>query len=196
MVQVVASGGRFGENRMNRIAMSLATLSVMALAACASEPEAPVAVAPEPAKAAAPVEVPPPAAPPVKLAEPERVPFQVTDSATGKVIPAGEATVADMPKEAVAVAPPAPAAAPAQDKRTIVYLASYKTDATAQKGWKILAKASPVLAKQQPVTRAVDLGAKGKFVRLYGMAADEAERATICKQLGKRVDECGARNRE
>lgn len=174
---------------MNRLAVSFAALSAIALAACASEPEdAPMAAAPTAAPA---VEAPPPA-PPVKLAEPaEKVPFQVVDSATGKIIPAGESTTADMPKE------PVMAAAPAKpDKRTIVYLASYKTQAGAQTGWKILAQASPILAKQKPVTQNVDLGAKGKFVRLYGMAADEAERATICKQVGKRVDECGARNRE
>lgn len=41
-----------------------------------------------------------------------------------------------------------------------------------------------------------DLGKKGKWYRLYGLAADEAERAAICKQLGKLVDECGSRLRE
>jgi hypothetical protein len=87
-------------------------------------------------------------------------------------------------------------AAPRHDPRTLVYLASYKTEAQAQAGFRTLGKASPVLAKQQPITQAVDLGKKGRWVRLYGMAASEAERATICKQLGKRVDECGARNRE
>jgi hypothetical protein len=178
---------------MNRFAVSAAILSVLALGACASEPEpAPMAAAP----AAAPVEAPPPAAEPVNPPEPEKVPFQVADSATGKVIPAGESTTADMPKEPVTAAAPAKPTVAAPDKRTVVYLASYKTEAGAQAGWKVLAKASPILAKQKPVTQNVDLGAKGKFVRLYGMAADEAERTAICKQVGKRVDECGARNRE
>lgn len=110
--------------------------------------------------------------------------------------------VAPLPEPApMAAVEPAPApepvkAKPKQDPRTLVYLASYKTEAQAQKGFKTLAKASAVLAKQQPVTHPVDLGKKGKWVRLYGMAADEAERATLCKQLGKLVDECGARNRE
>ena len=106
------------------------------------------------------------------------------------------------------MAEPAPASAPsmpmpapkpepkALDKSTLVYLASYKTEEKAQAGWKRLAKASPVLAGQKPKTQAVDLGNKGKWVRLYGMAADEAEREKLCKQLGKLVDECGARNRE
>lgn len=82
------------------------------------------------------------------------------------------------------------------DPRTLVYLASYKTEASAKTGFKVLAKASPILAKQPPITRSVDLGKKGNWVRLYGMAANEAERTKICGQLGKRVDECGARNRE
>lgn len=93
-------------------------------------------------------------------------------------------------------APLMPAAKAKRDPHTLVYLASYKTEAQAQSGFKSLAKASPILARQQPVTQAVDLGKKGHWVRLYGMATDEAERKTICGQLGKRVDECGARNRE
>ncbi|HSV29998.1 MAG TPA: hypothetical protein VLL76_10580 [Candidatus Omnitrophota bacterium] len=153
---------------MNRLTIS-AALTVLLLGACAAEPEAPQVVA-APAEPVA--EAPPP--PPAPAPAPEPV-----------------AAPAPAPEPAKAEAP-----APAPDKRTLVYLASYKTEATAMRGWKILAKASPVLAKQTPVTTKVDLGKKGKFVRLYGMAADEAERASICKQVGKRVDECGARNRE
>lgn len=110
---------------------------------------------------------------------------------------------ATVPTPAPVAAPtPAPMAAPVAaktdkiDKRTLVYLASYKTEAAAKTGFKTLTKASPILAKQQPVTQRVDLGKKGIWVRLYGLAADEAERSKICGQLGKRVDECGARNRE
>ncbi|MBX9635564.1 MAG: hypothetical protein K2X44_11340, partial [Magnetospirillum sp.] len=92
--------------------------------------------------------------------------------------------------------PPAAVAAPKADPRTLVYLASYKTEKAAKDGFKILAKASPILAKQQPVTQSIDLGKKGTWIRLYGLASDTAERTKICSQLGKRVDECGARNRE
>ncbi|CAA7626034.1 conserved exported hypothetical protein [Magnetospirillum sp. LM-5] len=103
------------------------------------------------------------------------------------------------PEPAPVAAPtpaPAPAPAPMLEKRTLVYLASYKTEGSAQAGWKVLAKASPILAGQKPSTQSVDLGKKGKWVRLYAMASDEDERAKLCKQLGKLVDECGARNRE
>lgn len=91
---------------------------------------------------------------------------------------------------------PEPAKMAAPDKRSIVYLASYRNEQTAKSGWKALAKKSPILAKQEPVINSVDLGKKGKWYRLYGLAADDAERAAICTQLGKLVDECGSRLRE
>lgn len=179
---------------MNRITISATALSVLLLGACAGEPEAPQVAAPaESAQAATPAQMPAADAP--KPAESEKVPFQIVDAKTGQVIPAGQATVAEtMPAEPKA--PETMAQAPERDKGTIVYLASYKTEAAAKRGWAVLAKASPILAKQKPITRSVELGRKGTFVRLYGMAADEAGRAAICKQVGKRVDECGARNRE
>ena len=112
--------------------------------------------------------------------------------------------VPDVPKPADPVAvtplpaspPEPPPALPALSPQTLVYLASYRTEASAHKGWAVLAKASRILAVQKPMTQMVDLGKKGKWVRLYGMAANESERATLCRQLAKLVDECGARNRE
>jgi hypothetical protein len=87
--------------------------------------------------------------------------------------------------------PPAPSAS-----GTVVYLASYRSAHAAEAGWAVLAKASPILARQRPITMTVDLGRKGTWVRLYGMAADEAERSRLCSQLARRIDECGSRNRE
>ncbi|MGE5516168.1 MAG: hypothetical protein ACM31D_10145 [Bacteroidota bacterium] len=121
----------------------------------------------------------------LKLDKPAAKPVALTAAPEAAPAPAPEPAAAEPAK-----------AAPKQDPRTLVYLASYKTEAQALSGFKTLGKASPILAKQQPTTRAVDLGKKGKWVRLYGLAANEAERATLCKQLGKQVDECGARNRE
>jgi len=125
-------------------------------------------------------------------------------------------TLKRVPAEIAKAPEPAPAAEPAKvaepakpepakmaepdkrtpDPRTIVYLASYPTEKKAQAGWKVLAKKSPILAKQTPIFNHVDLEKKGKWVRLYGLAADETERATICKQVAKVVDECGSRLRE
>lgn len=118
------------------------------------------------------------------------------DKPQAKPISLAETAPAPTPAPAPEPAPAPIAAKPKPDARTLVYLASYKTEAQARTGFKTLAKASPILAKQDPTTQSVDLGKKGKWVRLYGLAATEGERTTICKQLGKRVDECGARNRE
>lgn len=114
-----------------------------------------------------------------------------------------EAMIAKAPEPAPAPEPvkvePAkaePAKMVEADKRSIVYLASYKNEQTAKSGWKALAKKSPILAKQEPVITPFDLGKKGTWYRLYGLAVDEAERAAICTQLGKLVDECGSRLRE
>lgn len=104
---------------------------------------------------------------------------------------------------ALAPEPPKPAesapdmAAPVKpDPRVLVYLASYKSEKGAQAGYKALSKASPLLAGLSPMIQSVDLGKKGVWVRLYAVAASEADRARICHQIGRRVDECGARNRE
>lgn len=158
------------------------------LAACASEPPpaqpepqpepAPMAEEQNPAEPAAALiaEAPMPLAPEATAPE-----AKMTDTATPAAAP---------------VAEPAPKAAPGPDKRTLVYLASYKTEDRAKLGFKTLAKSSPLLARQEPILRSFDLGPKGTWVRLYAMADDEAGRKAICTQVGKRVDECGARNRE
>ncbi|MEW5729373.1 MAG: hypothetical protein AB1918_16215, partial [Pseudomonadota bacterium] len=56
---------------------------------------------------------------------------------------------------AAAAAPtsPPPPAAQAPAPRRLVYLASYRTEKAALAGWAALAKASPVLRSQEPVTR-------------------------------------------
>lgn len=132
----------------------------------------------------------------LKLSKAESPPAPAPAPAVAPVAIAPEAA------PAVEVPIPAPAAAPEakpqpkQNGGTLVYLASYKTEKGAQAGYAILARHSALLAKQKPVIQSVDLGKKGTWVRLYALAADEAERGQICHQVGKRVDECGARNRE
>lgn len=107
------------------------------------------------------------------------------------------------PPMAVAVMPPAPPpaaapaeAAPAAGPRKLVYLASYKTEDWAKKGWGILASHSAGLKTSEPVMKAVDLKGKGKFVRLFAAAKDDAAAKAICKELGKTVAECGVAGRE
>ncbi len=114
--------------------------------------------------------------------------------------PAAEAaaapTAATVPTPPSAVTPPSPPAAKAEGRRGIVYLASYRTKSAALAGWARLVKVAPALNGQTPVTRTVDLGRKGTWVRLFATAADDGERALICRQVAGRVDECGARDRE
>ncbi|WP_043743290.1 hypothetical protein [Paramagnetospirillum magneticum] len=92
-----------------------------------------------------------------------------------------------------AVAPPAPAP---EAPRKLVYLASYKTEAWARKGWGILAERSASLKGSEPVMKSVDLKGKGKFVRLFAGAKDEGGAKLICKELGKTIAECGVTGRE
>jgi hypothetical protein len=91
---------------------------------------------------------------------------------------------------------PAPAAAAPVAAKTMVYLASYKTEAWAKKGWGILAERSATLKASEPVTKSVDIKGKGKFVRLFAGARDEAGGKMICKELGKTIAECGAAGRQ
>lgn len=101
-------------------------------------------------------------------------------------------TAEPAPAVAAAAAPPEPPAAPAM----LVYLASYKTEAWAKKGWGILSAQSASLKTAQPVTRSVDLKDKGKFIRLFAPAKDAAEGKRICAELGKTLSDCGATDRE
>ncbi|WP_068437349.1 hypothetical protein [Magnetospirillum sp. XM-1] len=92
--------------------------------------------------------------------------------------------------------PPAAAPAPAAGPRKLVYLASYKTEDWAKKGWGILAGHSAGLKAAEPVMKTVDLKDKGRFVRLFAAAKDDAAAKAICKELGKAVAECGVAGRE
>lgn len=100
------------------------------------------------------------------------------------------------PEPAPEPAPPPAMAEVKPDPRALVYLASYRNEASARKGWNVLAKLSPILAKQSPILQNITLKGKGDWVRLYGMAGEPAERARICKQVAKAVDECGSQRRE
>lgn len=99
------------------------------------------------------------------------------------------------PPMAVAALPPAPPP-PAAAPRKLVYLASYKTEDWAKKGWGILASHSAGLKASEPVMKTVDLKDKGRFVRLFAAAKDDAAAKAICKELGKAVAECGVAGRE
>jgi hypothetical protein len=91
-----------------------------------------------------------------------------------------------------AAAPPAKAMAP----HTLVYLASYKTEAWAKKGWGILALHSAALKSAEPVMKTVEIKRKGKFVRLFAGVPGAQEAKLVCKELGRAVSECGVSGRD
>jgi hypothetical protein len=97
---------------------------------------------------------------------------------------------------------PAPAAEPAaaapapKTPKTLVYLASYKTEAWARKGWGILAERSATLKASEPVMKSVEIKGKGTFVRLFAGAGDATGGKMICKELGKTIAECGVAGRQ
>ncbi|OAN52397.1 hypothetical protein A6A04_00230 [Paramagnetospirillum marisnigri] len=97
------------------------------------------------------------------------------------------------------VAPPPPAATtpPAvMAPPTLVYLASYRTEAWARKGWGILSGQAASLKGMEPVMRSVDIKGMGKFIRLFAPAQDGAQAKAICKELSKAIAECGAAGRD
>lgn len=98
---------------------------------------------------------------------------------------------------AIPAAMTAPAPEPAKvAPKTLVYLASYKTEAWAKKGWGILASGSPGLKAAEPVMKNVEIKGKGKFVRLFAGVGDDAAGKAVCKELRHQVAECGASGRE
>lgn len=105
-----------------------------------------------------------------------------------------EPAAAPMAVAPPAVTPPPPPAAEAP--RKLVYLASYKTEDWARKGWGILAGHSAALKASEPVMKGVEIKGKGKFVRLFAGARDDGAAKAICKELGKAIAECGVAGRE
>jgi hypothetical protein len=73
----------------------------------------------------------------------------------------------------------------------LVYLASYKSPEAARKGFEMLTKHSAMVAKSVMVLKEVDLGAKGKWLRLFAQAGDAAQTKKLCAELGKRLPACG-----
>lgn len=129
------------------------------------------------------------------------------------------ATVAAARRTTTAIAAPAPAAAPAAQPAAkpvaapakppakaakpaprpqapageALYLASYRSQDNAAAGWAVLQKQAAGLKALQPVFKEVDLGAKGRFVRLYAAGASAQAQGEICAVLKKLSPDCGAR---
>lgn len=125
----------------------------------------------------------------------------------GRILAANPAPMVPDAPPIMLVPPPAapmPAAAapspsgtePTPPPAVLVYLASYRTEAWARKGWDILAARSAGLKAVEPVTRSVEVKGKGRFIRLFAPAKDAADGKRICAELGQAIAECGAAGRE
>jgi len=89
--------------------------------------------------------------------------------------------------------PPAHARTHAEPPGTdhLVYLASYGSNAAAEKGWRLLAAKSAAIAKASPEMKPVDIKGKGKFVRLYAKAGSDAEAGAMCGEVEHDLPGCG-----
>lgn len=89
-----------------------------------------------------------------------------------------------------AAPPPAAKAGPA------LYLASYRDRDSALRGWAILAKAAPLLAKAEPDMVKVAVRGKGDFLRLRAKGLTAEENAEVCRSLTSILPECGVNLRD
>lgn len=93
--------------------------------------------------------------------------------------------------------PPPPAPKP-EEKATsrLVYLASYRDEATALHGWDILKQQAPQMEQLTPVMTKVELGSRGTFLRLQAKGLNEADAKKLCAQLASELPDCGAKGRD
>jgi len=111
--------------------------------------------------------------------------------------PLPEAPAEPLAAAAVAVAPPRalPVAAPPVGRR--VYLASYRSEPAARRGWaSVQARWPEALAGLAPLTRSVDVPGRGRFVRLFTTVADARAEQRLCATLRAAADECGISGRD
>jgi len=117
---------------------------------------------------------------------PEHMPEHAPEHASG------HAAEHHHPAEPAAAEPAAKEMAKEAGPAKLVYLASYGSEATAQRGWKTLAAKSPLLAGLQPATTSVDIPGKGHFIRLFAKAEDAPQAAKLCAELKGEIADCGA----
>ncbi|MBI2236609.1 MAG: hypothetical protein HYU60_06635 [Magnetospirillum sp.] len=128
------------------------------------------------------------------------------DRADVAVVPAKAAAAAPLPPIGQGQAPKAgdnkkapaaakPTARPEPASTELVFLASYRNEKHAQRGWLLLKAKSPTLAGLTSKTKPVDLGEKGKFVRLFAVARGKDQARTLCGDIKAQVPDCGAAGR-
>ena len=120
--------------------------------------------------------------------EREMEPVPAAIAAVPRSEPEPRPQVAIVPPPAPPPAPPAPTA----QAMTPLYLASYGSQATAERGWHTLSTDSATLRHLKAEMRPVDLGAKGHFIRLYAQTDSAAQVAQVCHELKHLLPHCGA----
>lgn len=78
----------------------------------------------------------------------------------------------------------------------MVYLASYRDEATARHGWDELKHQAPLLAKAEPAMTKVTLPGQGNFLRLQAKGLSEADGVSLCRSLQAVLPDCGAKGRD
>lgn len=133
----------------------------------------------------------------LERAETVRVPLPVAAMPVPMAAPVPLTPPASSPPAGGPPAAEAPPARPAAEGQPLqpVYLASYGSEKTAEKGWRTLSTRFPALAGLKPLMKPVDLGAKGRFVRLFAQAAP-ADAKTLCGKLRRALPDCGASGRD
>ncbi len=107
-------------------------------------------------------------------------------------------TRAEMPAPAAMVAAPA-SAAPAGGMEhpatpgARIYLASYRDEESARRGWTSLRQRAPLLGQLSPAMTRVTLPRRGKFIRLHAEGASLTQARQLCRQLAALLPDCGAK---
>jgi outer membrane protein TolC len=150
----------------------------------------PVASLAEDAPAAAPQPVAQPSDPQPSAPQPSDPQPSAPQPSDPQLAPQSVAAPAGTMIETAAEMEPSP-----PDKGRLVYLASFRTAAGAQRGWDQMQRLAPALTGQ-PVLRPVDLGHKGRFIRVFAAAQDDVHADRICRELAASSAECGITGRE
>lgn len=112
----------------------------------------------------------------------------------GRTLAKPEAAAAPPPQPATET-PPEQTAVPVPGGGPLVYLASFRTAASASRGFEHLRRKAASLTGE-PVLRAIDLPGRGQYVRLFARASDAGHAVRICGELGAASAECGVKGRE
>ncbi len=99
------------------------------------------------------------------------------------------------PRPAASAGETIPAAAAPAVRRTLpedhgIHLASYRRQASAERGWRVLSARHPELGQMEPVVVDADLGARGVFKRLLATGGSAEAVEALCARLAAEGEPC------